>query len=106
MLNNVILFFKHVESSFLKQSKLKKKDFLTLHYELKRIVSDVQKNLVVHRQKVLRHKTDNQLTASQEENFMVIAKRKIPDLMTCPAMGERKKNMASSSATLWDICQF
>ncbi|KAA8577826.1 hypothetical protein FQN60_018724 [Etheostoma spectabile] len=101
MLNNVILFFKHVESSFLKQSKLKKKkkDFLTLHYELKRIVSDVQKKLVVHRQKVLRHKTDNQLTASQEKNFMVIAKKKIPDLMTCPAMGERKKNMASSSAT-------
>ncbi|KAA8578741.1 hypothetical protein FQN60_018612 [Etheostoma spectabile] len=32
MLNNVILFFKHVESSFLKQSKLKKKKKTSSHY--------------------------------------------------------------------------
>ena len=57
MITNVIMFFKHIEISFLGPSKLKQNEIQKIVYELKRIQAEVQKTLVVHRQKVLRKKS-------------------------------------------------
>lgn len=117
MLKNVVMFLRHTENTFHKASKLREKDFRGLHYELKRIVADVQKKVVVHQQKVLRRKTgkcfqslpvwycllsenqivhplyflskymhvtlfftDNQLLAADEKQFMMTARKRIPEL--------------------------
>lgn len=61
MLNNVWQFLKHVNTSFLRESKLRDKDFTKLFYELKRIQSEVTRKVVVHRQGVLRRKTGKYL---------------------------------------------
>ncbi|XP_049456923.1 uncharacterized protein LOC125903812, partial [Epinephelus fuscoguttatus] len=92
MMTNVVMFLRHTESSFEKASKLKKKDFATLQYEIKRIMADVQKKMVVHRQKVLRHKTDNQLGAVEEKKFMITARKKIPKLFESLAGNGRQQN--------------
>ncbi|XP_038550420.1 uncharacterized protein LOC119891063, partial [Micropterus salmoides] len=80
MLTNVIMFFKHIENSFLTQSKLKQNEINKILYELKRIQAEIQRTLVVHRQKVLRRKTDDQLHATQESAFMTAARENIPKL--------------------------
>nr|XP_046238930.1 uncharacterized protein LOC124055955 [Scatophagus argus] len=80
MLKNVVVFLKHTENAFHTASKLRDKDFRALQYELKRIVADIRKKVVVHQQKVLRHKTDNQLLGAQEKQFMKTARKKIPAL--------------------------
>ncbi|XP_078019778.1 uncharacterized protein LOC144459464 [Epinephelus lanceolatus] len=92
MLTNVVMFLRHTENSFEKASKLKKKDFATLQYEIKRIMADVQKKMVVHRQKVLRHKTDNQLGAVEEKKFMITARKKIPKLFESLAGNGSQQN--------------
>ena len=57
MMTNVIMFLKHIEISFLGQCKHKQNELQKILYELKRIQAEVKKTLVVHRQKVLRHKS-------------------------------------------------
>ncbi|KAM3619972.1 uncharacterized protein V6R79_016567 [Siganus canaliculatus] len=57
MMNNVILFIKHVECNFRSASKLKVADFQKLQYEMKTLQSELHKHVVVHRQKVLKKKT-------------------------------------------------
>lgn len=60
MLNSVTLFVKHIKNSFLSVSKIRSKDINKLVYEIKRLTSDVQRKVLVHRQKVLRKKTGKQ----------------------------------------------
>ncbi|XP_042361649.1 uncharacterized protein LOC121957188 isoform X3 [Plectropomus leopardus] len=81
MLNNVTMFLKHIENSYQKASKIKQKDFTQLHYEIKRIASEVQRKVVVHGQKVLSRKTDDQLLAHDQMQFMKAARKKIPKLL-------------------------
>ncbi|KAM3585381.1 uncharacterized protein V6R79_016410 [Siganus canaliculatus] len=57
MMNNVILFIKHVECNFRSASKLKVADFQKLQYEMMTLQSELHKHVVVHRQKVLKKKT-------------------------------------------------
>lgn len=56
-MTNVIMFFTHIENSFLDKSKLKQKECKKILYELKRIQAEDQRTLVVHQQKGLRRKT-------------------------------------------------
>lgn len=57
MIDNVVLFLKHLETKFLSETKLKHDDYQALKYELRRLVSDVHRGVAVHQQKVLRKKT-------------------------------------------------
>ncbi|XP_041667506.1 uncharacterized protein LOC121525531 isoform X2 [Cheilinus undulatus] len=81
MLHNVASFFNHVENCFMSQSRLKHKDLVAMRYELKSLQSDVQRQVVVHRQKVLKKKSDDQLDAGQAKEFMKAARKKIPKLL-------------------------
>ncbi|MEQ2257733.1 hypothetical protein ILYODFUR_037805, partial [Ilyodon furcidens] len=81
MLCSVVLFLKHVESSFQKESKLSQKQLSKILYEIKRLQSDVVKKVTVHRQKVLHKKTENELHAAVETKFMAAAQKRIPKLL-------------------------
>ncbi|KAM3619670.1 uncharacterized protein V6R79_011633 [Siganus canaliculatus] len=80
MMNNVILFIKHVECNFRSASKLKVADFQKLQYVMKTLQSELHKHVVVHRQKVLKKKTQSLVGARQEVEFLRVAKKRIPEL--------------------------
>lgn len=52
MMNNVKQFIKHVQCSFAAESKLLPADFPKILYELKQLLANVHKKVVIHRQKV------------------------------------------------------
>ena len=57
MVINVVNFFKHVEHAFLKQSKLKREDIGRVLYELKRLQSEIHRDVVIRQQNVKLTKT-------------------------------------------------
>lgn len=57
MLLSVFGFVKHVGNSFMKESRLKARCIEKLQYELKRVMAEVTKKVVIHRQHVLRQKS-------------------------------------------------
>lgn len=61
MMNNVVGFIRHVQSSFTRESKLRSSDFPKLLYELKQLMAGVHETVVIHRQKVTKKKTSNVL---------------------------------------------
>ncbi|XP_041828812.1 uncharacterized protein LOC121631806 [Melanotaenia boesemani] len=81
MMINATLLYRHVEHSFLKKSRLKSSDISRIMYELKKIRADVNRDVLLRRQKVRKEKTDSQVPASQEERFLSVAKRRIPELL-------------------------
>lgn len=72
MLNSVTLFVKHIQNSFLSISKIRSKDAEKLVYELKRLTSDIQRNVLVHRQKVLRKKTGKHCSCLSVWQYIII----------------------------------
>ncbi|XP_041835271.1 uncharacterized protein LOC121635921 [Melanotaenia boesemani] len=81
MMINATLLYRHVEHSFLKKSRLKSSDISRIMYELKKIRADVNRDVLLRRQKVRKEKTDSQVPASQEDRFLSVAKRRIPELL-------------------------
>nr|XP_046245078.1 uncharacterized protein LOC124059268 [Scatophagus argus] len=81
MLFNVTRFLTHVENKFQSVSKLRTKDLVNMIYEIKRVQKEVRRDVVVHRQKVKRCKTKNQLGPSVENHFLMAAKNTIPTLL-------------------------
>ncbi|TKS65001.1 hypothetical protein D9C73_027531 [Collichthys lucidus] len=59
MLTNITLFIKHVKCSFQAASKVKSTDLDKIIYEIKTLQGNVHKHVVVHRQKVVKKKTDD-----------------------------------------------
>ena len=57
MLINVVNLFRHVEHAFLKESKMKKEDIGRVLYELKRLQSEIHRDVVIRQQKVKLNKT-------------------------------------------------
>ncbi|KAE8277833.1 hypothetical protein D5F01_LYC24132 [Larimichthys crocea] len=58
MLTNITQFIKHVKCSFQTASKVKSTDLDKIIYELKTLQGNVHKHVVVHRQKVVKKKTE------------------------------------------------
>ncbi|TKS64996.1 hypothetical protein D9C73_027526 [Collichthys lucidus] len=58
MLTNITLFIKHVKCSFQAASKVKSTDLDKIIYEIKTLQGNVHKHVVVHRQKVVKKKTE------------------------------------------------
>lgn len=80
VLHHLTAFLRHLSSNAELRGSLDDDDIRCMEYELKRLKSDVQRRLLVHRQKVLQAKTDDQLRADDVAAFMGRAREMIPQL--------------------------
>uniref|UniRef100_A0AAV2LDJ9 Uncharacterized protein n=1 Tax=Knipowitschia caucasica TaxID=637954 RepID=A0AAV2LDJ9_KNICA len=57
MITNVIMFLRHVSKRFPRQTRLRPAEASNIEYELQRIQRDIAREVLVHRQKVLKKKS-------------------------------------------------
>uniref|UniRef100_A0AAV2M9Q2 Uncharacterized protein n=1 Tax=Knipowitschia caucasica TaxID=637954 RepID=A0AAV2M9Q2_KNICA len=77
MITNVIMFLRHVSKRFPRQTRLRPAEASNLEYELQRIQRDIAREVLVHKQKVLKKKSANQLDPRDSVTFLDRAKRAI-----------------------------
>ncbi|XP_024134832.1 uncharacterized protein LOC112150608 [Oryzias melastigma] len=80
MLMSVSGFFNHVQHSFMLQSRLSNSDIGRAQYELKKLRSYINRDVVPRQQKFKRVKTSILPRASEEVHFLDTAKQRIPQL--------------------------
>uniref|UniRef100_A0AAV2JRN4 Uncharacterized protein n=1 Tax=Knipowitschia caucasica TaxID=637954 RepID=A0AAV2JRN4_KNICA len=81
MITNVIMFLRHVSKRFPRQTRLRPAEASNIEYELQRIQRDIQREVLVHRQKVLKKKSADQLDAMDSVRFLARAKTAIDEIL-------------------------
>uniref|UniRef100_A0AAV2JUB8 Uncharacterized protein n=1 Tax=Knipowitschia caucasica TaxID=637954 RepID=A0AAV2JUB8_KNICA len=77
MMTNIIMFLRHVGKRFPRKTGLRPAEAQNIEYELQRIQRDIQREVLVHRQKILRKKSADQLDPRDSVAFLDRAKRAI-----------------------------
>ncbi|XP_024122531.2 uncharacterized protein LOC112143027 [Oryzias melastigma] len=80
MLISISVFLNHVQNSFMLQSRLSTSDIGRAHYELKKLRSDINRDIMARQQQFKRVKTSTLPQASDEVHFLDTAKKCIPQL--------------------------
>uniref|UniRef100_A0AAV2JPX7 Uncharacterized protein n=1 Tax=Knipowitschia caucasica TaxID=637954 RepID=A0AAV2JPX7_KNICA len=81
MMTNVIMFLRHVGKRFPRKTCLRPAEAKNIEYELQRIQRDIQREVLVHRQKILRKKSADQLDATDSVHFLARAKTAIGEIL-------------------------
>uniref|UniRef100_A0AAV2L2K2 Uncharacterized protein n=1 Tax=Knipowitschia caucasica TaxID=637954 RepID=A0AAV2L2K2_KNICA len=81
MLTNVIMFLRQVGKRFPRKTRLRPAEATNIEYKLQRIQRDIQREVLIHRQKVLKKKSADQLDASQCVTFLGRAKTAICEIL-------------------------
>uniref|UniRef100_A0AAV2M2N7 Uncharacterized protein n=1 Tax=Knipowitschia caucasica TaxID=637954 RepID=A0AAV2M2N7_KNICA len=74
------MFLRHVGKRFPRKTRLRPAEATNIEYELQRIQRDIQREVLVHRQKVLK-KSANQLNATDSITFLARAKTAIGEIL-------------------------
>uniref|UniRef100_A0AAV2M2N2 Uncharacterized protein n=1 Tax=Knipowitschia caucasica TaxID=637954 RepID=A0AAV2M2N2_KNICA len=80
MITNIIMFLRHVGKRFPRKTRLRPAEATNIEYELQRIQRDIQREVLVHRQKVLKKSAD-QLNATDSITFLARAKTAIGEIL-------------------------
>uniref|UniRef100_A0AAV2JPQ8 C2H2-type domain-containing protein n=1 Tax=Knipowitschia caucasica TaxID=637954 RepID=A0AAV2JPQ8_KNICA len=81
MMTNIIMFLRDVGKRFPRKTRLRPAEAKNIEYELQRIQRDIQREVLVHRQKVLKKKSADQLDATDSVKFLARAKTAIGEIL-------------------------